>query len=127
MSALPPRLPPKLINRDDAKACLWSNLAVPGLGSWRAGWRVSGALQLALAGCALGLGLAWFTWFIAEWARAGRLPMLVILDNEGRLPAGWLKFLLLGLGSLVLFGLALGWAFITSLCVHAEASRHEPR
>lgn len=127
MSALPPRLPPKLLTRDDAKACLWSNLAVPGLGSWRAGWRVSGALQLALAICALVLGLAWFAWFLTEWARAGKLPMLVILDNDGRLPAGWLKYLLLGLGSFALFGLALGWAFITSLYIRAEAMRHDPR
>lgn len=127
MSALPPDLPPKPPTRDDAKACLWSNLAVPGLGSWRAGWRVSGALQLVLAVGALLLGLAWFFWFLTEWARAGKLPMLVILDNEGRLPPGWLKYLLLGLGSLGLFGLALGWAFITSLCIRAEAQRHEAR
>lgn len=100
---------------------------MPGLGSWRAGWRVSGALQLTLAVGALGLGLVWFGWFLTEWLRAGKLPMLVIWDNDGRLPAGWFNYLLLGLGSLVLFGLAIAWAFITSMCIRAEAQRHESR
>ncbi|MBM3869784.1 MAG: hypothetical protein FJ392_02325 [Verrucomicrobia bacterium] len=127
MSPQPPALPPKLLSRADAQVCFWSNLSMPGLGSWRAGWRLSGALQLALAGCALVLALAWFAWFLSEWARAGKLPMLVLMENDGRLPADWLKYLLLGLGSLILFSIAMGWALITSLCVRAEALRHEPR
>lgn len=125
MSASPPRLPAPPLTGEDAKACLCTNLAVPGLGSWRAGWRVSGALQLLLAALGLALSLAWFAWFLAEWARAGRLPILTLWDQDGHLPPGWLKYLLVGLAGLGLFVLALGWAFVTSLCVRAAA--REPR
>ncbi len=107
--------------------CLWSNLALPGIGSWRAGWRVSGALQATMAACGFLLSLAWGAWFLAEWARAGKLPILVIYDNDGALPPGYLKFLFLGLGAIGLFALALGWAFLTSLLIVQEAKRHEGR
>ncbi|MFA6544320.1 MAG: hypothetical protein WCS99_07830 [Limisphaerales bacterium] len=118
---VPPKLP---IDRARARACLWSNLAVPGSGSWLAGWRVSGALQLALTAGGLLLSLAWGGWFLAEWSRVGKLPILVIYDNDGALPPGYLKFLLIGLAGLGLFGLALGWAFLTSLLICREAKRH---
>lgn len=127
MSALPPELPPKPRSRDEAMTCLWSNLALPGIGSWRAGWRVSGALQATMAACGFLLSLAWGAWFLAEWARAGKLPILVIYDNDGALPPGYLKFLFLGLGAIGLFALALGWAFLTSLLIVQEAKRHEGR
>ena len=123
MSA-PPKLP---LDRSRAQACLWSNLAVPGSGSWLAGWRVSGALQLLLAVGGLLLSLGWAVWFLAEWASAGKLPILVIYDNDGQLPPGYLKFLLVGLGGLGLFGLALGWAFLTSLLIVQSAKRDETR
>ncbi len=120
----PPKLP---LDRARAQACLWSNLAVPGSGSWLAGWRVSGALQLLLAVGGLLLSLGWAGWFLAEWSRAGKLPILVIYDNDGQLPPGYLKFLLVGLGGLCLFGLALGWAFLTSLLIVQAAKRDETR
>lgn len=125
MNASPPSLPKPHLDRAQAMTCLWSNLAVPGTGSWRAGWRVSGALQFMLAAGGFLLSMAWGVWFLAEWVRAGKLPMLVIYDNEGVLPPGYLRFLLVGLGGLGLFVLALGWAFLVSLCVLQEAKRHE--
>lgn len=122
--AAPPKLPLDLAR---AKVCLYSNLAVPGTGSWQAGWRVSGALQLVLATGGFLLSMAWGAWFLAEWARAGKLPMLVIYENEGHLPASYYKYLLVGCGGIGLFVLALGWAFITSLCIREEAKRNEGR
>lgn len=127
MNASPPRLPPKPLNRDEAMTCLWSNLGVPGIGSWRAGWRVSGVLQIALATCGLLLSLRWGAWFVAEWAKAGKLPFLVIYDHGGELPPGYLNYLFVGLGGLGLFVLALGWAFLTSLFIVQEAKRNESR
>ena len=62
-----------------------------------------------------------------EWKRAGKLPMLVIYDNDGVLPPGYLKYLLIGLAGLGLFGLAMAWAFLTSLLICEEAKRHERR
>ncbi|MEN9573182.1 MAG: hypothetical protein RL514_1037 [Verrucomicrobiota bacterium] len=120
----PPKLP---VDRARAQACLWSNLAIPGSGSWLAGWRVSGALQLTLAVGGLLLSIGWGVWFLAEWAKVGKLPILVIYDNDGQLPPGYLKFLLIGLGGLGLFGLALGWAFLTSLLIVQAAKRDETR
>lgn len=113
------------MDRDRAKTCLWSNLAFPGTGSWQAGWRISAVLQLSLATCALLLGLSWGVWFLAEWARAGKLPFVVIYENDGVLPPGYLRFLFIGLGSIGLFALALGWAFITSLLICQQAKRNE--
>lgn len=121
MSVQPPRLPPKPPSREEAKVCLWSNLAVPGLGSWRAGWKISGALQMVLSAIGLALGFAWFAWFLREWARTGRLPILVVWESEGRMPSGWGNYLLLGLGSVVFFGTAFVWALVTSLCVRSQA------
>ena len=120
----PPKLP---LDRARAQACLWSNLAIPGSGSWMAGWRVSGALQITLAASGLVLSLGWAAWFLGEWSRAGKLPILVIYENDGQLPPGYLKFLLIGLGGLGLFGLALGWAFLTSLLIVQAAKRDETR
>ena len=127
MNASPPALPKPPIDRDRAKTCLWSNLAFPGTGSWQAGWRISAVLQIALATCAFLLGLVWGVWFLTEWARVGTLPFLVVYRNDGALPPAYIKFLLIGLGSLGLFALALGWAFITSLLIVQEAKRHEGR
>ncbi len=123
MSAPPPSLPPKLPTRDDARACLWSNLAVPGLGSWRAGRRVSGALQLLLGATGVALSMAWFAWFLREWLESGRLPILTILDHNGQLPAGWLRYLWVGLAGLGLFVFSLGWALFTSLCIRSASDR----
>jgi hypothetical protein len=127
MNASPPALPKSLMDRDRAKTCLWSNLAFPGTGSWQAGRRISAVLQLTLATCALLLGLGWGVWFLTEWARVGTLPFVVVYRNNGVLPPGYAKFLLVGVGSLGLFALALGWAFVTSLLILQEVKRHEGR
>ncbi len=127
MNASPPTLLKPTLDRTRAMACLWSNLAVPGTGSWQAGWRISAVLQFMLATCGFLLSMAWCVWFLAEWARAGRLPFLVLYENDGVPPPGYLKFLLVGLGGLGLFALALGWAFVTSLWICHRAKRNEGR
>lgn len=127
MNASPPAFPKSPVSRDQAKTCLWSNLAYPGTGSWQAGRRVTAVLQLTLTTCGFLLGLAWGVWFLSEWARAGKLPILVIYDNDGVPPPGYMKFVFVGVGSIGLFALALGWAFITSLLIVQEAKRHEGR
>lgn len=127
MNSSPPALPPPPLTHAEAMTCLWSNLALPGLGSWRAGWRVSGALQGMVAAGGFLLSLGWGAWFLREWERAGKLPFLVIYDNDGALPPGYLKFLLVGLGGLGLFVLALAWAFLTSLLIVHAAKRHAGR
>ncbi len=114
------------MSRTQAMTCLWSNLAVPGTGSWQAGWRISGALQFLLASGGFLLSMAWMVWFVVEWVRAGKLPMLVILENDGVLPPGYKQFLLVGCGGLGLFLLALGWGFLTSLIICHRAKRDEP-
>ncbi len=127
MTASPPTLPKPPMDREQAKTCLWSNLACPGTGSWQAGRRVTGALQFTLAAGAFLLTMGWVVWFLSEWARAGKLPFLVIHDSDGVLPPGYLKFLFVGLGAIGLFAVALGWAFLTSLLICREAKRNEAR
>ena len=105
------------MDRERAKTHLWSNLACPGTGSWQAGRRVTGALQFTLAACAFLLTMGWVVWFLSEWARAGKLPFLVIHDSDGVLPPG----------AIGLFAVALGWAFLTSLLICREAKRNEAR
>ena len=102
--------------------CFLSNLAVPGSGSLRAGWRVSGWLQLAIAFTGLGLSLAFGVWFAAEWLRTGQLPTVTILER-GEMPPEFLKFLVIGGGGLAMFVLALGWALLTSLFVWRDFER----
>ena len=119
----PFRPPPPLIDRARARACLVANLSLPGLGSLHAGRRVGWA-QIFLAGCGFALSLSFGCWFVIEWVRSGRLPILTILDR-GELPPGFLKFLLIGLAGLGVFVVALGWAFITSLLICQQAKDHE--
>lgn len=120
----PPKLP---LDRARAQACLYSNLAVPGTGSWAAGRRVTGACQLVIALCGFLLLMTWALWFLWEWFRAGKLPFLVIYGNDGVLPPSYIKPLLIGLAGVGCFLSALGWAFLTSLLIRAEASRNAPR
>ncbi len=123
MKTPPSRPPPPLMDRARAKACLVANLSLPGVGSLHVGRRVGWA-QVVLASCGFVLSLVFGVWFMAEWLRSGELPMMTIL-NRGELPPGFLKFLLIGLAGLIVFGVALGWAFITSLLVYQEAKQHE--
>ena len=102
--------------------CFLSNLAVPGSGSLRAGWRVSGWLQLALSFTGLGLSMAFGAWFTAEWLRSGKLPTATILER-GEMTPEFLKYLIIGGGGLGMFVLALGWAMLTSLLVWRESER----
>lgn len=101
-------------HRDRALAWIaWNQLVTPGLGTWLAGRRVTGALQMALAFagfltfCAAILGVVRAAWAAAADPDAG-LSL--------RLPAWWW----LGLFT---FGLAWLWSGTTSLALWREARR----
>lgn len=93
-----------------AQTCLWLNLlALPGLGSFLAGRRVTGFFQAALALAGFGLTGFWFFSFIALWFRTGEFPM----DGGPHFPAG-----LAGVG---LFAAAWCWALVTGLAILRKA------
>jgi hypothetical protein len=104
------RHPPKAFDRDLARNCLLTNLlALPGLGSFIAGRRVTGFFQAALALTGFGLTGFWFFSFIALWFRTGEFPM----DGGPQFPAG-----LAGVG---LFAGAWCWALVTGLAILRKA------
>src|SRR5204863_9753845 len=90
-------------------------LALPGLGTWLAGKRIVGALQMALAMTGFALTGIWAGSFIAVWIRTGEIPCE-------------LNFLLLaGLGGATLFAVAWLWSLASSLHLRREARAHEQR
>jgi hypothetical protein len=103
------RHPPKAFDRDLARNCLLTNLlALPGLGSFLAGRRVTGFFQAALALTGFGLTGFWFFSFIALWFRTGEFPM------DG-------AHLAVGLGGVGLFTAAWCWALVAGLAIVRKA------
>jgi hypothetical protein len=87
-------------------------LATPGLGTWMAGSKLVGALQMAVAGAGFCGIVAWF----------GFLGANLIRQFQGHSPRaghGWL-----GWGGALLFGVAWCWSLITSLLL-LRASKKE--
>lgn len=101
MEPIPPRLP----SRDNAWGCLFANLAVPGLGTFVSGARITGLLQIILSQAGFALALLWAITAGGSWIRTGVLPV-----QPG--PLLWL-----GLGGALLFLAMLGWAIASSLCL----------
>jgi hypothetical protein len=98
----PPPLPPA--RRSQAVSCLCLNLlATPGWGSFVAGHRVTGVLQVLLAVSGVVLTLIWFGGFIFQ--RIQDLSLAEIGDPHCR-------WALIGVG---LFAAAWCWALATSL------------
>jgi hypothetical protein len=86
---------------------LLTNLvALPGLGSWLAGRRVTGTLQMALSLPGFGLSLLWFGTFVHEWWGRRAFPW----DGGAHLRWGVLGVLLFTAGWL--WGLATGYAVL---------------
>ena len=106
MGSIPPRLP----KRNDAWGCLFANLAVPGLGTFVGGARITGLLQIILSQAGFGLALTWASSAVGLWFRTGALPL-----EPGRL--FWL-----GLGGSLLFLGVLAWSLVSSLCLVQRAS-----
>jgi hypothetical protein len=106
----PPPLPAS--RRSKAKSNLYLNLlATPGWGSYAAGWKVTGVLQILLAIAGVVLTLAWFISFLIEWSRDWVLP------TDG---GEYLRWALMGMG---LFAAAWLWALATSLQILREARK----
>lgn len=108
------RQPPRLRSRADRLevAIVVNQLATPGLGSWMAGHRTTGAGQLVIASAGFAGSLVhWWRSMRAIWTAAGTGAEAVLPDNS------------LLMRSLVLFGIAWIWAGFTSLQIYAEIRR----
>jgi hypothetical protein len=95
--------PPQIARRDAARAAVWTNLALPGLGLWMTGQRALGALLIAMSASGLLLKLGWIAWFLRRWIASGQMP-----DPLAR-------HLLVPVIGVVLFVGALLWAILASL------------
>ena len=97
-------VPPKLTDRASARNYLLTNLLVlPGLGSWLAGKRLAGVLQVVLALTGFGLTGVWFVSFLGACIQKETVPW-----------DGGPQFRL-GLIGVALFLAGWFWAIVTSL------------
>ncbi len=106
--------PPRLPKRNDAWGCLFANLAVPGLGTFVGGARLTGLLQMVLSQAGFALASLWALWAGGTWIRTGVLPV-----QPGRM-------LWLGLGGSLVFLVALVWSLGSSLCLLQQAGKNKP-
>jgi hypothetical protein len=90
------------VARQAAWVCLWSNLVLPGLGTYVARRRVTGALQLIISQAGFVLSLVWAVFYARDWIRLGSLPE-DISPNLG-----------IGLLGVALFLLAWIWSLASS-------------
>ena len=115
-------------DRATAWACLTTNVVLPGSGSLVAGKKI-GYAQLALAFCGVAVttlfGIRFLLWYARNWARLRQTaddPLAVLGEvfHQLRWP---------GLG-IVIFIVAIGWAFITSLQIlgatRSQSTRDTP-
>ena len=115
------------LTRDTALVCSSANLTAPGLGTFVAGRRVTGALQLLLSVVGLALttvcGGRFLLWAVANWTRlhhpqedAG-LSVLLEMWNA-------VRFALLGM---FLFAASWAWAFLSSVIIMRRFPRVPPK
>ena len=110
MGSIPPRLP----KRNDAWGCLFANLAVPGLGTFVGGARITGLLQMVLSQAGFSLALLWAIGVGGSWIRTGSLSV-----QPGRM-------LWLGLGGSLVFLAALVWSLVSSLYLLLQTGKTNP-
>jgi hypothetical protein len=116
---LEPKAPPRISevaasdgpSRQAAWGCVMSNLVLPGVGTFVAGRRVEGVLQVAVSQTGFALSLLWAVLFVRDWIREGSLPV----DITARL---WLG--VLGVG---LFLLAWLWSVGSSVVILRNSRR----
>lgn len=108
--------PPKLPERSRARTWLIVNQFVcPGLGSWLGGRRVTGALQMLVAGIGLGITLLWFVNLMIETFRE--------MQGARMEPRDLTQLAISGYSTV---GLAWLWALVTSMVLkREEAARAE--
>ena len=98
--------PPKLLDRTSARNYLLTNLLVlPGLGSWLAGRRFAGVLQVVFAFTGFGLIVFWLVSFLGACIQTETFPA-----NGG-------PHLLFGLAGVVLFTASWFWSLATGLAI----------
>jgi hypothetical protein len=90
--------------------CL-NQLAIPGWGSFLAGRRLTGVIQIAGSLGGFALSLFWFGSFVLQWWR------------ERLFPADGGEHLRLGVMGVCLFGAAWCWALATSLQIRQAARK----
>ena len=77
-SNLPPKILDQAASGGSARQAAWgfvlSNLVLPGLGTFAAGRRLEGALQLVVSQSGFVLMLVWTNSFVRTWKRLGSLP-----------------------------------------------------
>ncbi len=75
---LPPKIPEQPAGGGRGRQAAWgfvlSNLVLPGLGTFAAGRRLEGALQLVVSQTGFALMMVWTTSFVRMWKRLGSLP-----------------------------------------------------
>jgi len=121
--ATPPPLPGQRAGESRASEALAVNLAVPGLGTFRAGRRVAGGCQLLMAGLGTLLTAYFAGWFLLAWKSAGRFPLTELMQS-GRLPEGWARPMLIGAAGALLFLVALGWSVASGLSLRRAQKQH---
>ena len=107
--SLPPKISEKRTDGGRGRQAAWvfvlSNLVLPGLGTFGAGRRLEGTLQLAVSQTGFGLMVAWTILFVHTWIRLGNFP-----EDMG--PHAGLCFL-----GMALFFLAWVWSLASSYCI----------
>lgn len=119
----PPPLPSDPGRRKSASEIMAVNLSVPGLGTIQAGQKLVGWIQLILAVGGVLMTSYFAGWFLLEWKKTGVFP-LNMMAQSGFLPPHWKKPIIAGLGGVVVFLAALGWAVLSSLALRRSQERH---
>ena len=108
-----PPLPPR---KSSARDYLLINLlGVPGVGSFLAGQRVSGAIQTLLSLGGFTLTMFWAGSFIATWWHTREFPF------DGGPRFGW------GILGVAVFGAGWIWGLVTGLKLKRQAHETDPR
>ena len=116
--------PKRQMDRGQAWGCFFANLALPGSGSLLAG-RAIGYAQMVLACLGLlvsmGTTLQFFTWFFKHMDQ-----MATSADPLENLRQMW-HFIRWPLAGLLIFGIALAWAAVTSLAIFTQSRPAPPQ
>jgi hypothetical protein len=110
---LEPKVPPKIsevaasggLRRQTAWGYVMSNLVLPGVGTFVAGRRVEGVLQLVVSQIGFALSIVWAALFVRDWIHQGSLP-------EDMTAGLWL-----GVAGVALFLLGWLWSAASSVVI----------
>jgi hypothetical protein len=92
------------------------NVSFPGVGSYLAGWRTTGLVQMLVAAAGFVLTNIFAFWFCRLWYTSGVFPLVTLL-RDGRVPDSWWRPLQFGFVGVVLFMVAFVWGLLTGLAL----------